>query len=94
MITADFTFAATVEVIALLGLKQILVDVDKDTMTINLKAMERAITPRTKAIIPVHLFGQTADMAPIMAIAEKHGIAVIEDTAQAIAPTTLSPTGR
>ncbi len=93
VITADFTFAATVEVIALLGLKQVLVDVDKDTMTMNLKAMERAITPRTKAIIPVHLFGQTADMAPIMAIAEKHGIAVVEDTAQAIGADYTFPDG-
>ena len=93
VITADFTFAATVEVIALLGLKQVLVDVDKDTMTMNLKAMERAITPRTKAIIPVHLFGQTADMAPIMAIAEKHGIAVVEDTAQAIGADYTVPDG-
>lgn len=84
VITADFTFAATVEVIALLGLKQVLVDVDKDTMTIDVRAVERAITPRTKAIIPVHLFGQCADMEPIMALAKKHGLAVIEDTAQAI----------
>lgn len=93
VITADFTFAATVEVIALLGLKQVLVDVDKDTMTMNVKAMERAITPRTKAIIPVHLFGQTADMAPIMAVAEKYGIAVVEDTAQAIGADYTFPDG-
>ena len=93
VITADFTFAATVEVIALLGLKQILVDVDKRTMTIDVKAVERAITPRTKAIIPVHLFGQTADMAPLLDLAAKHGLAVVEDTAQAIGAEYTFPDG-
>ena len=84
VITSDFTFAATVEVIALLGLKQVLVDVDRDTMVMDVKALEKAITPRTKAIIPVHLFGQCADMEPIMEIARKYNLAVVEDTAQAI----------
>lgn len=93
VITADFTFAATVEVIALLGLKQVLVDVDKRTMTIDVQAVERAITPRTRAIIPVHLFGQTADMDPLLRLAEKHHLAVIEDTAQAIGAEYTFPDG-
>lgn len=93
VITADFTFAATVEVIALLGLKQVLVDVDRRTMTIDPAAVERAITPRTKAIIPVHLFGQAADMAPLLALAEKHHLAIVEDTAQAIGAEYIFPDG-
>ena len=84
VITADFTFAATVEVIHLLKLKAVLVDVDYDTFTISPDKIRAAITPKTKAIIPVHLFGQCADMEEILKIAEQHGIAVIEDNAQAI----------
>ncbi|MEX0273087.1 MAG: DegT/DnrJ/EryC1/StrS family aminotransferase [Flavobacteriaceae bacterium] len=84
VITADFTFAATVEVIALLGLTPVLVDVEPDTFNISLEAIERAITPNTKAIVPVHLFGQCADIDAIMALAERHGLFVIEDNAQAI----------
>ncbi len=84
VITADFTFAATVEVIALLQLTPVLVDVTPDTFNIDVNAIERAITPRTKAIVPVHLFGQCADMDAIMEIAEKHNLYVIEDNAQAI----------
>lgn len=93
VITADFTFAATVEVIALLGLKQVLVDVDRRTMTIDPAAVERAITPRTKAIVPVHLFGQAADIAPLLALAEKHHLAIVEDTAQAIGAEYIFPDG-
>jgi len=84
VITADFTFAATVEVIGLLNLVPVFVDVDSDTFNINVEALENAITPKTKAIIPVHLFGQCANMEAVMAIAEKHNLFVIEDTAQAI----------
>jgi UDP-2-acetamido-2-deoxy-ribo-hexuluronate aminotransferase len=84
VITADFTFAATVEVIALLGLTPVLVDVDSDTFNIDIKAIEKAITPKTKAIVPVHLFGQCADMEAIMSLANKHNLYVIEDNAQAI----------
>jgi dTDP-4-amino-4,6-dideoxygalactose transaminase len=84
VITADFTFAATVEVIGLLGLIPVLVDVDPDTFNINPKAIETAITPKTKAIVPVHLFGQCADMEAIMEISAKHDLFVIEDNAQAI----------
>ena len=84
VITSDFTFAATVEVIALLGLKQVLVDVDPDTMVMDTEALRRAITPRTRAIIPVHLFGQCAPMEEVMQIAREHNLLVLEDTAQAI----------
>ena len=84
VITADFTFAATVEVIDLLKLSSILVDVDYDTFTIDTDKLKAAITPKTKAIIPVHLFGQCANMDEVMAIAKEHNLYVIEDTAQAI----------
>ncbi len=84
VITADFTFAATVEVIALLQLTPVLVDVYPDTFNIDIEALEKAITPKTKAIVPVHLFGQSANMDAIMALAEKHNLYVIEDNAQAI----------
>ncbi|GGW30099.1 DegT/DnrJ/EryC1/StrS family aminotransferase [Arenibacter certesii] len=84
VITADFTFAATVEVIALLNLTPVLVDVEPDSFNIDLVALEKAITPKTKAIVPVHLFGQCANMDAILEIAEKHNLYVIEDNAQAI----------
>lgn len=84
VITADFTFAATVEVINLLKLESVLVDVDYDTFTINPESIRKAITPKTKAIIPVHLFGQCANMEEILKIAEEHNLYVIEDNAQAI----------
>ena len=84
VITADFTFAATVETIALLKLTPVLVDVDADTFNINIEALKKAITQKTKAIIPVHLFGQCANMDAVMEIAEAHNLFVIEDTAQAI----------
>ncbi len=84
IITASFTYVATAEVIALLKLKPVLVDVDPETFTIDCDALERAITPRTVAIVPVHLFGQCANMQRIMEIANAHNLYVIEDTAQAI----------
>ncbi|MFI5150680.1 MAG: DegT/DnrJ/EryC1/StrS family aminotransferase [Bacteroidia bacterium] len=84
VITADFTYVATAEVIALLGLVPVLVDVYPGTFTINLQALEKAIGPNTRAIVPVHLFGQCADMEAIMALAAKHNLIVIEDTAQAL----------
>lgn len=93
VITADFTFAATVEVIALLQLTPVLVDVDANTFNIDVAAMERAITPKTKAIVPVHLFGQCANMDAILALAKKHDLYVIEDNAQAIGAKYLSGTG-
>lgn len=83
VITPDFTFIATVEVVALLGMVPVIVDVDPETYTIDTKKLEKAITPKTKAIIPVHLFGQCANMEEIMAIAKKHNIFVVEDVAQA-----------
>ena len=84
VITADFTFAATAEVIGLLRLKPVLVDVDADTYNIDPEAIRKAITPKTKAIVPVHLFGHVADMEAIMEIAEQNDLFVIEDNAQAI----------
>lgn len=84
VITADFTFAATVEVIHLLKLKAVLVDVEYDTFTIDPEKIKAAITENTKAIIPVHLFGQCADMEPILKIAKEHNLYVVEDNAQAI----------
>lgn len=93
VITSDFTFAATVEVIGLLKLKPILVDVDRDTFNISIEKVEAAITPNTKAIIPVHLFGQCSNMDDIMALAKKHNLHVIEDTAQAIGSKYTSADG-
>jgi dTDP-4-amino-4,6-dideoxygalactose transaminase len=84
VITPDFTFIATVEVIALLGLKPVLADVNPDDYTMNLSALKKAISPKTKAIIPVHLFGQCANMTEIQHIAEQNNISIIEDTAQAL----------
>jgi dTDP-4-amino-4,6-dideoxygalactose transaminase len=84
VITASFTYVATAEVIGLLGLTPVLVDVYSDTFDINVEAIEKAITPKTKAIVPVHLFGQCADMERIMALAKKYNLYVIEDVAQAI----------
>lgn len=84
VITTSFTFIATAEVIALLKLTPVLVDVLPDTFNIDPDAVEKAITSRTKAIIPVHLFGQAADMQRLKAIAEKYKLFVIEDTAQAL----------
>ena len=84
VISVSFTFVATVEVVKLLGLEAVLVDVDPNTFNMDVDALRKAITPRTKAIIPVHLFGQCANMEEIMKIAEEHDLKVIEDTAQAI----------
>lgn len=84
VITASFTYVATAEVIALLQLTPVLVDVYEDSFLIDTAALEAAITPKTKAIVPVHLFGQCANMEEILRIAKKHNLYVIEDTAQAI----------
>ncbi|AUC14035.1 transcriptional regulator [Tenacibaculum sp. SZ-18] len=84
VITADFTFAATVEVIGLLNLTPVLVDVEPNSFNIDIEALKKAITPKTKAIVPVHLFGQVANMEAILEIANEHNLFVIEDNAQAI----------
>ena len=94
VITADFTFAATVEVIALLQLTPVLVDVEPDTFNIDPEEIRKAITPRTKAIVPVHLFGQPANMDVIMEIARENGLYVIEDNAQAIGADFHSENGK
>lgn len=94
VITADFTYVATAEVIALLGLKPILVEVDPNTFNIDPNAIESAITSKTKAIVPVHLFGQSADMESILKIASKYNLYVIEDNAQAIGADYTFSDGR
>lgn len=84
IITPSYTYFATVEVVGLLHLKPVFCEVNKQTFTIDVNEIEKLITPKTKAIVPVHLFGQSADMEPILAIAKKHNLYVIEDNAQAI----------
>ena len=84
VITPAFTFVSTMEVIALLGATPVFVDVCEDTFNMEVQALEKAVTPKTKAIIPVHLYGQCADMEPILNIAKKHNVKVIEDACQAI----------
>lgn len=83
VITTNFTFIATVEVVALLGLKLVIVEPDPGSFTISIDAVKKAITPNTKALVPVHLFGQCADMESLMEIAKKHNLYIIEDAAQA-----------
>jgi UDP-2-acetamido-2-deoxy-ribo-hexuluronate aminotransferase len=94
VITSNFTFAATVEVIALLNLKPVLVDVDLKSFNIDCEKLEKAITPKTKAIVPVHLFGQPAEMEKIMNIAKQYNLFVIEDNAQAIGSSFQFSSGR
>jgi dTDP-4-amino-4,6-dideoxygalactose transaminase len=94
VITADFTFAATVEVIALLQLTPVLVDVDPETFNIDPQAIRKAIGPKTKAIVPVHLFGQCAPMEEILEIAREHNLYIIEDNAQAIGANYKFSDGR
>jgi UDP-2-acetamido-2-deoxy-ribo-hexuluronate aminotransferase len=84
VITPSFTYIATVEAAALLGIKPVFVEVNKDTFCIDVATIEAAITPKTKAIVPVHLYGHSADMEPIMLLAKKYNLKVVEDTAQAI----------
>ena len=84
VITPTFTFIATAEVVALLGLKPVVVDVDWDTMNISVEAVRKAITPNTKAIVPVHLFGQCADMEALIQIARENNLFIVEDACQAI----------
>jgi len=84
IITPGFSFIASLEVIALLGLTPVLVDVDPETFNISPERIEKAITSKTRAIIPVHLFGQCSDMEPIMALAKRHNLFVIEDAAQSM----------
>lgn len=83
VITTNFTFIATVEVVALLGLNLVIVEPDPDNFNISVEAVRKAITKKTKAIVPVHLFGQCADMENLMEIAKKHNLIIIEDAAQA-----------
>lgn len=93
VVVPSFTYVATAEVLALLGLIPVMVDVDPQTFNITAAGIEAAITPRTRAIVPVHLFGQSADMAPILDLAGRHGLFVIEDNAQAIGASYTFPDG-
>ncbi len=93
VICPDFTFVATAEVAGVLGLKSVLVDVHPDSFTIDLDSAEKALSPKTKAIVPVHLFGQCANMDEVMDFAKKHNLYVIEDTAQAIGADYKGKTG-
>jgi UDP-2-acetamido-2-deoxy-ribo-hexuluronate aminotransferase len=94
VISPSFTYMATVEVVALLGLTPVFVDVYPDSFTMDIESVKKAITPKTKAIIPVHLYGQSADMEPLMEVAAAHGIPVIEDNAQAIGGSYTFADGR
>ncbi len=94
VIVPTFTYVATAEVIALLGLKPVMVDVDPDTFNIGVEQIESAISPRTRAIVPVHLFGQSVDLQPIMDLADHYKLYVIEDNAQAIGADYQAPDGR
>src|SRR5215470_10676758 len=84
VITPTYSFFATAGSVSRVGARPVLVDVDPATLNMTAEGMALAITPRTKAVIPVHLFGQAADMDPVLAVARKHGIGVIEDACQAI----------
>lgn len=94
VITSTFTFIATVEVIALLGLTPVLVDVDFHNFNISIEGIKKAITPRTKAIIPVHLFGQNANMQAILDIAKEHNLYILEDACQSIGAVYTFPDGQ
>ncbi|MEM6772089.1 MAG: DegT/DnrJ/EryC1/StrS family aminotransferase [Bacteroidota bacterium] len=94
VIVPAFTYVASAEVIALLRLSPVMVDVDPRTFNVRAQDIEAAITPRTKAIIPVHLYGQSCDMEPILALAKKHGLHVVEDNAQAIGARYTFSDGR
>ena len=94
VITPTFTFIATAEVVAILGLTPVVVDVDFDTFNINLDSLRKAITPKTKAIVPVHLFGQNADMEEILKIAKEHNLFVVEDACQSIGSVYTFSDGR
>lgn len=94
VITPSFTYFATVEVVGLLKLKAVFVDVEADSFTMNIESVRKAITSKTKAIIPVHLYGQCVDMAPLLELANEHNIPVIEDNAQAIGGSYTFPDGK
>jgi Predicted pyridoxal phosphate-dependent enzyme apparently involved in regulation of cell wall biogenesis len=93
VITTDFTFISTIEVVALLGLKPVIVDPEPGTFNISIKAVQKAITSKTKAIVPVHLFGQCADMESLLVLAKKHDLFIIEDAAQATGADYLFKNG-
>ncbi|PIE49969.1 MAG: transcriptional regulator [Flavobacteriales bacterium] len=87
VICPAFTYVATAEVIGLLGLKPVMIDVDENTFNMTVEGLEKVITPKTKAIVPVHLYGQSCDMEPILKFAKEHNLFVVEDNAQALGAT-------
>lgn len=94
VITPTFTFIATAEVVALLGLKPVVVDVDPETFCMDPKSVRKAITKRTKAIVPVHLFGQNAPMEELMSLADEYGLKVVEDACQSMGSDYLFANGK
>jgi dTDP-4-amino-4,6-dideoxygalactose transaminase len=94
VITPTFTFIATAEVVALLGLTPVLVDVDPDTFCISVEAVRKAITPKTKAIVPVQLFGQNADMEALLKLAKEHNLFIVEDACQSIGSDYIFSDGK
>lgn len=94
VITPTFTFIATAEVVALMGMTPVVVDVDFDTFNISLESVKKAITPKTKAIVPVHLFGQNANMEDVLALAKEHNLFVVEDACQSIGSVYTFKDGR
>ncbi|MEG2791579.1 MAG: DegT/DnrJ/EryC1/StrS family aminotransferase, partial [Odoribacter sp.] len=94
VIVPAFTYVATAEVVGLLGLTPVMVDVDEASFNMTVAHIEKALTPKTKAIVPVHLFGQSCDMEPMMAFARKHHLYVVEDNAQAIGAEYVFSDGR
>ncbi|MBO6005710.1 MAG: DegT/DnrJ/EryC1/StrS family aminotransferase, partial [Paludibacteraceae bacterium] len=94
VITPTFTFIATAEVVALLGLKPVVVDVDKDTFCMSIDAVKKAITPKTKAIVPVNLFGQNANLEALLDLADEHGLYVVEDACQSMGSEYIFKDGR
>ena len=84
VIVPDVTFIATANAVSMTGAKPVLVDIDPTTLTLDAESAERAITPRTKAIVPVHVSGRTANINAVMDVAERHGLSVIEDAAEAL----------
>ena len=94
VITPTFTFIATAEVVALLGLTPVVVDVDKDTFCMSIDAVKKAITPKTKAIVPVNLFGQNANLEEIVKLADENGLYVVEDACQSMGSEYIFKDGR
>jgi UDP-2-acetamido-2-deoxy-ribo-hexuluronate aminotransferase len=94
IIVPAFTYVATIEAIALLGLIPIMVDVDRNSFNVSIQEIEKAITPKSKAIVPVHLYGQSANMEPIMQLSKNYGLFIVEDNAQALGAEYIFSNGK